>query len=89
MVTGAAGSHHDAVQVMRGDAVLDIFLSILGAGKQVGFDMENAGQGGGVFFQGRYVNAPGDISAAVADKDPDPGRIMGHVPFGVGRLLQG
>ena len=78
---GTAGRHHHPVEIMLLDHLHHLGLGVLGAGEEVGLGVLHVGDVLGVFHDGRDIGHPADVEAAVADKDPDPGRLVQHVLF--------
>ena len=84
-----AGGHHHAVEVVLLDPFLDESLGVLGAGKQAVLHEGDMGQGAGVVPHRLHIDHAGDIDAAAADEDADPGLFGGHIPLGEHRLFLG
>ena len=79
---GRTGGHHHPVEAFFADDVGHAVLSILGTGVHVVGHVFHKGQGGRIIADCRHIHHPGDIDAAVADKDPHPGTIAGYIGFG-------
>ena len=67
-----AGCDHHSVQLVFSDGLLDLFLRILGAGKQVFIGKCHKWQCFYIFGEGRDIDYASDIDAAVADEHADP-----------------
>ena len=65
-------------------AVQDLVLGVGGAGEQVLVGQDHPRQGGDIFGEGRDVDDPADVDAAVADKDADPGFLAARRPISGG-----
>jgi hypothetical protein len=76
---GAAGGHHHPVELVFGDGRQDLVLGVGGTGEQVLVGQDHPRQGGDIFGEGRDVDDPADVDAAVADKDAHPGFLALHV----------
>ena len=70
---GRTTGHHHPVEVVLDDPFGDGLDRILGAGVQVILSVDYIRQAGGVMGDGRHIQEPADIRAAVADKYPDAG----------------
>ena len=68
---GGAGGHHDAVEPLPPDRLLDLILSRLGAGIHVIGGIDDARQLPRLFRDPRDVDRARDVVAAVADKYAD------------------
>ena len=68
---GCTGCNHNPVQVLFTNDLRYLVLSILAAGKQVFFHIDDPGQSSGIFHHFRHTNDAADIGAAVAHKHTD------------------
>ena len=77
---GAGGHHHpvEPLLLYGGGHLLD---GVLGAGEEVVLDEGHPREPPGVLRHLLHVHHPGDVDAAVADEDPDPGGLGIDVPF--------
>ncbi len=81
-----ARSHHNPVQAVFFDGLLDLFLGILGTGKEVFLGMDDLRQACSVAAHLRHVHDTADIDAAVADENADAGCLSGYILFRRERL---
>ena len=74
-----AGGHHHPVQVVFLYNARQLVLGVLGTGEQVLLNIGHVGQALGVFRHLWAVDHAGDVGAAVADENPDAGRLVGYI----------
>ena len=79
---GAAGGHHQTVEIVLDQHLLDFVLGILAAGKQILIRKYHVGQGGRIFFNRINIHDAADVNAAVADKHADTWFLLGDINLG-------
>ena len=77
-----AARHHDAVEVVLGDHLLDQRERVGGARVHGVVGVDHAGQLQGVLGDALDVDHAGDVGAAVADEHADAGLLADHVVLG-------
>ncbi len=84
-----ARGHDHAVEPFFADGTGDAILRHFRAGEDVGFRVDHAGQGFGVFGDGCHVHDGGYVRAARADEDTDTRRLSRNVDLRqIGTLME-